>query len=377
MVIKGDDTMVQQAALFTIGVEEEHQVIDPQTRELSADVKRILPRAQQLVGDAVKCELMQSQIEIATPICHTLADLHRELVRLRSGIILAAEHTGSRIAACGTHPFSRWRDQIIFPKEHYQLLVDIHRQLILEQVIFGYHIHVGVADREAAVYILNYMRLWLAPLLALTANSPFWENNDTGYASYRVGKWGTVPLSGPPPYFHSREDYNREIALLIATKSIEDARSIYWDIRLSARFPTIEIRVMDVCLTVDEAVTVAGMVRALVRRCYELFLQHEVVPQIPTEILRVAYWRAARYGLEGELLEAIAGRLLPAHELIYKLLDFVRPALEAEGEWQQISEGISRLLQMGNGAMRQREVYKRTGNTRDVVDYVIAQTRTF
>ena len=147
--IKGDGIMVQQAAMFTIGVEEEYQVIDPQTRELSADVKRIFPRAQELVGTAVQYELMQSQIEIATPICHTLADVQRELVRLRNGIILAAEHTGARIAASGTHPFSRWQDQVIIPKEHYQLLVDTHRQMILEQVIFGYHVHVGVPDREA------------------------------------------------------------------------------------------------------------------------------------------------------------------------------------------------------------------------------------
>jgi carboxylate-amine ligase len=374
---KRDELMAQQATMFTIGVEEEFQVVDPHTRELSADVKRIFPRAQKLIGDAVQYELILSQIEIATPICHTLADVHRELVRLRNGLILAAEHTGSQIAASGTHPFSRWQDQLITPKERYWLLLDSYRQLIHEQVIFGYHVHVGIPDREAAVYILSCVRLWLAPLLALTANSPFWEDNDTGYASYRASKWGTVPLSGPPPCFHSREEYDREIALLVETKSVEDATRIYWDVRLSERFPTIEVRVMDVCLTVDEVVTVTGLIRALVRRCYEQFLQHEVVSQISREILRVASWRAARYGLEGELLEATTGRLLSAHELIYKLLDFVRSALEAEGDWERVSDGVTRLLQMGNGAMRQRAVYKRTGNTRDVVDYVVAQTREF
>jgi carboxylate-amine ligase len=369
--------MARQATMFTIGIEEEFQVVDPQTRELSADVERIFPRAQKLIGEAVQYEIILSQIEIATPICYTLADVHRELVRLRKGLILAAEHTGSQIAASGTHPFSRWQDQLITPKERYWLLLDSYRQLIREQVIFGYHVHVGVPDPEAAVYIMSCVRLWLAPLLALTANSPFWEDGDTSYASYRGCKWGTVPLSGPPPYFHSREEYEREVALLVETKSIEDSTRIYWDIRLPERFPTIEIRVMDVCLTVDEVVTVTGLIRALVRRCYEQFLQREVVPQIPREILRVASWRAARYGLEGELLEAATGRLLPAHELIYKMLDFVRSALEAEGDWQRVSSGVTRLLQMGNGAMRQREVYQRTGNMRDVVDYIVAQTREF
>jgi carboxylate-amine ligase len=363
--------------MFTIGIEEEFQVIDPQTRELSADVERIFPRAQKLIGEAVQYELMQSQIETATPICHTLADVHRELVRMRNGIILAAEHTGSRIAASGTHPFSPWQDQLITPKERYRLLLESYGQLIREQVIFGYHVHIGIPDRESAVYILSCVRLWLAPLLALTANSPFWEDNDTGYASYRASKWGTVPLSGPPPYFHSQEEYDREIALLVETKSIEDATRIYWDIRLSERFPTIEIRVMDVCLTVDEVVTVTGLIRALVRQCYEQFLRRGTIPQIPREILRVAGWRAARYGLEGELLEAATGRLLPAHELIYRMLDFVRSALEAEGDWQRVSSGITRLLKMGNGAMRQREIYEQTGNMRDVVDYIVSQTRAF
>jgi carboxylate-amine ligase len=296
---------------------------------------------------------------------------------LRNGVILAAEDTGSQIAASGTHPFSRWQDQLIIPKEHYRVLVEAYRQLIREQVIFGYHIHVGIPDREVGVSILNDMRLWLAPLLALTANSPFWENNDTGYASYRASKWGTVPLSGPPPYFHSREEYERRVAWLVGTKSIDSSASIYWDVRLSERFPTVETRVMDVCLTVDEAVTVAGLVRALVRQCYERSLQHEAVPACPTEILRIACWRAARYGLEGELLEPTTGRLLPAHELIHKLLDFVRPALEAEGDWQQVSNGVTRVLQMGNGAMRQRALYQQTGNMSDVVDYMVAQTRTF
>lgn len=369
--------MSQQATMFTIGVEEEFQVINPQTRELSADVERIFPRAQQLIGSAVQHEIVLSQIEIATPICHTLTDVHRELVRLRNGLVLAAEDAGSQIAASGTHPFSPWQDQLITPKKRYQSLVDAYRQLIREQVIFGYHVHIGMPDREAAVYILSCARLWLAPLIALTANSPFWENNDTGYASYRANKWGTVPLSGPPPYFHSREEYDRAVALLIKTKSIDDAARLYWDIRLSGHFPTLEMRVMDVCLTVDEVVTVTGLVRALVRQCYERFLQRAAVPRTPTEILRVANWRAARYGLEGELLEATTGCLLPARELIYKMLDFVRPALEVEGDWQRVSSGVARLLQIGNGAMRQRRVYQRTGNIRDVVDYVVAQTRAF
>ena len=248
--------MTQEAARFTIGVEEEYQVIDPQTRELCAEVPRVLSLAQPLLGNTVQYELILSQIEIATPICQTLSDVQGELVRLRGGIIHAAEQVGVQIAAAGTHPFSRWQNQPVTPKERYQSLVDTYRQLIREQVIFGCHVHVGLPDRALGAQILSHARIWLAPLLALTANSPFWEKEDTGYASYRTGLWWTVPLAGPPPYFHSQAEYNQTIDMLVETKSVADSTRLYWDIRLPERYQTIEFRVMDVCMTIEETVLI-------------------------------------------------------------------------------------------------------------------------
>lgn len=369
--------MAQQTTRFTIGVEEEYQVINPQTGELSADVNRILPGAQELLGDAVQYELILSQIEGVTPICQTLADVKRELIRMRNGITFAAEQAGTQIAAAGLHPFSLWQDQRITPKQRYQALVDTYKQLIREQTIFGCHVHIAVPDRESAIYIFNQARLWLAPLLALSASSPFWERLETGYDSYRTGLWWTVPLSGPPPYFASRRDYDKMMALLVETRSLEDATSIYWDLRLSERYPTIEFRVMDVCMTVDESVTIAGLIRALVHQAYELYLEQAAVLPISSEFLRVAHWRAARFGLDGDLLDLTTNHLLPAHELIHKLLAFVRPALKAEGDWQRVSQGIERILQTGNGAARQRAIYQQTHNFQEVVDFMVAQTHRF
>lgn len=366
--------MSQEANVFTIGVEEEFQIIDPLTYALSANIERILPPAREILGEAVQYELILSQVEAVTPICHTLSDLRATLSHLRHVIIETAEQVGSGIAAAGTHPFSPWHEQQITPKERYQLLVDDFHRLIREQVIFGCHVHIGLNDREMAVEVINRARLWLSPLLALSANSPFSEGNDTGYASFRTSRWWTSPFSGPPPFFSSRRDYDAFIQALVATRSVVDASRIYWDIRLPERYKTIEFRVMDVCLTIDETVMLAGLIRALVRTCYQEALQKIPVPATRAELLRVANWRAARYGLEGELMDVLAERVVPANELIERFLQLLRPALEAEGDWKQIAHLVYRTLRQGNGATRQRAIFAQTRNITDVVQYIMHET---
>jgi carboxylate-amine ligase len=366
--------MSQETHRFTLGVEEEFQIIDLQTFALSADVERILPRAREILGEAVQYELILSQIEIATPICHTLAEARTALTRLRGELITAARAIGRGIAAAGTHPFSPWRQQPITPKDRYRALVQDFRRLIKEQVIFGCHVHVGLNDREAALDVMNRARLWLSPLLALSANSPFSEGADTRYSSFRTGLWWTSPLAGPPPFFPSRQAHDGFIQTLVKTGSVEDGSRIYWDIRLPERYETIEFRVMDVCLTIDDALMLAGLIRALVRTCYEEFLRKATVPDVHAELLRVANWRAARYGLEGELIDLQAQRAVPAAVLIGQLLTLLRPALEAEGDWTYVSGLVAQTLRDGNGAMRQRAVFARTGSVTDVVQYIIDET---
>ena len=366
--------MSLQDETFTLGVEEEFQIIDPLNYELSPDADLLLPEAQKLLGEGVQNELMLSQIEIATPVCQTLTDVQTELTRFRQGIIDVAARMGRQIAAGGTHPFSPWQVQQITPRERYQQLLLDQKQVVRTQVIFGCHVHVGLNDREMGIPLLNRARLWLSPLLALTANSPFWSAEDTMYASFRTALWWASPMSGPPPAFASREDYDELVQALVATKGLEDVTRIYWDIRLPERFPTIEFRVMDVCMTVNEAMMIAGLVRALVRTCYEQALRDEPFPLVHTELLRAANWRAARYGLDGDLIDVYAERLIPAKQLIDQFLTFVRPALEAQGDWYLVSAHLHEVLQRGNGAARQREVYKRSGQLKDVVKYVIAET---
>lgn len=366
--------MSRNADMFTIGVEEEFQIINPQTYALDAGVEHILPRAREMLGDAVQYELILSQIEVATPICQTLTEVQTSLVHHRQALISAAEGVGKKIGAAGTHPFSPWYEQPITPKERYQYLVQDFQRLIKEQVIFGCHVHIGLSDGEIALDVMNRARLWLSPLLALSANSPFLEGEDTRYASFRTGLWWTSPLSGPPPFFSSRTDHDAFIQALVTSKGIEDVTRIYWDIRLPERYDTIEFRVMDVCLTVDETVMLAGLIRALVRTCHEEARRNTPVPNVRAELLRVANWRAARYGLEEDLVDVLAECTIPASELIGRFMTFLRPALEAEGDWEDISRLVARTLSNGNGAMRQRALFRQTRSIKDVVQYIIDET---
>lgn len=359
---------------MTLGVEEEYQIVDRETHRLVSRSQPILHEARDELGDAVQPELQLSQIEIATPVCRTLDDVRTVLVDARRELIEAAEREGCTIAAAGTHPFARWREQERTPKERYHELEETYEQLAREQLIFGCHVHVGIAQRELSVGVLNRMRVWLPPLLALTANSPFWQGEDTGYASFRTELWSRWPMSGPPHLFDSWEEYEALVQALIRTGTVEDASKIYWDIRIPEKLPTIEIRTTDVCMTVDEAVMLAGLVRALVQQCYESARADEPYSRARPELVQAAHWRAARYGLEGDLVDARDAISRPAPELIRTMLDFARPALEQNGDWDEIRELGQHTLQRGNGATRQRQRFAEAGDLADVVDFVCAET---
>ncbi len=359
---------------FTIGVEEEYLIIDPVTRGFSAEALSLLDKARHTLGEQVQLEVLLSQIEISTSVSSTLADVRRELLHLRRELLTAASQGGVQIAATGTHPFSHWKQQQTTPKERYQALQRNYQQLTQERGIQGCHIHIGLQDCETSVQVMNRVRPWLASLLALAANSPFWLGDETEYASYRAVIGARWPTAGPPRAFDSFVDYQAVVQSLLATKSISALAEIYWDVRLSERFHTIEFRVTDVCMTVDEAVMIAGLTRALVRTCFQQVKQQVPVPPVRQELLRTSQWRAARYGLEGELIDALTEQEVPAREFIGRLLAFVRPALEEEGDWSIVSSQIEQILQYGNGATRQRQVYQRTGSMEAVVDFIVAQT---
>lgn len=369
---------------FTVGVEEEFLIVDPHTRELRPRAEAVLPVARRALGDQVQPELSLSQVEVETGVCHTLANVRSELDRLRAGVLAAAEEAGSLVVASGTHPFSDWRDQAITPKDRYLALDRDFRLLAWEQLISGCHVHVAVDGPDQAIAVMDHCRPWLPTLLALGANSPFWQGVDSGYASYRTQVFDRWPVTGTPPVLGDRATYDRVVEELVATGSMVDATKLYWDVRPSVHFPTVEFRICDVCLTVDEAVMVAGLTRSLVRTCHARARAGEPAPPVRPEVVRAARWRAARDGLDGELVDlggqrgpnaVTAIRARPAAEVVGGLLDFLRPDLEDAGEWDEVSALAARTLERGTGARRQREVVERSGSMVELVDWLVEQTR--
>jgi glutamate---cysteine ligase / carboxylate-amine ligase len=360
---------------YTLGVEEEYQILDPETSGLSPAGEAVLRRARQTLGEEqVAPELRASQVEAMTPICRTLSEVRAELSRLRRAIIEAAEGEGTRIAAASTHPFSHWQEQPITAGERYRRIVEREQQLAREQVVFGFHVHVGIDDREVAVQVMNHARVWLAPLLALSANSPFWLGEDTGYASYRAQIWGSLPTAGPPGHFDSLAEHDALVKALVATGGAMETSQVYWDVRLPQKLETVEIRVADVCSRIDEAVMLAGLSRALVRSCRERAGRGEPYPRTRPELLRAAHWVASRHGLDAKLVDAEAEHTVPAREVVEKLLAFARPALEEHGDWDEVSSLVRETLQQGNGARRQRAAYERAGRLEAVVDILVDET---
>lgn len=366
--------MSPRSVPFTIGIEEEYQIINPVTRELSSSAQIILPIVQRTLGDNVQPELNLSQVEAITPVCHSLSEARHEVVHMRRAVIKAAEQVGLRIAAAGTHPFSHWKNQSITPKERYRSIADEYCQLAYEP-IFGFHVHVGLESQAIALQVMNRARSWLGVLLALSANSPFWLGEATGYDSYRTLLWSQWPTSGPPLFFDSLDEYTALTEVFVNTGLIDDPTKLYWDIRLSSRFNTIEFRIADVCLTVDETIMMAGVIRGLVHTLYDQVMRGEAMPQVRHELVRVAQWNAARYGLSHELIDVIAQQNRSASIMVSRLLQLIQAPLEANGDWEEVSSLVYEVLQHGNGASRQRDAYHLRSCLNDVVDFTIAETR--
>jgi glutamate---cysteine ligase / carboxylate-amine ligase len=363
---------------FTVGVEEEFILVDHQSRRLRPWAQEVLPRARHAVGGGgqVDHEFRLSQVETGTPVCTTLDELGAEIARLRATVAAAAQSVGARVAAAGTHPFSHWREEgsELTPDESYLGLEREYQRLAREKIICGCHVHVGVPDAEAAIQVLNRVRPWLPAILALSVNSPFWVGEDTGYGSFRTEIWRRWPTAGTPEPFESRGEYDRLVDVLLATGSIDDPARVHWDVRPSARFPTLEFRVTDVCLTVDDSLAVAGLVRGLVRTCHAEAVRGEPVPRPRGELLRMATWRAARYGMDDTLVDLVGERSIPAAAMLDTLLRFIRPSLEEHDEWTLVSDLVDRVVRRGTGAARQRRVYERSRSLEDVVDFVVDST---
>ncbi len=361
--------------VLTLGVEEEYLVVDGSSGALVPRSDQLEPHAKRQMGDAVTTELNLCQIEVATPVCRTLDDVRDHLSTLRLQLSKAAEETGFGVAAAGTHPFSLWQDQQVdLRKDRYRRMVENYQLIARQQVICGCHVHVGIADPNLAVGAMTRVRPWLPVLLALSANSPFWQGADTGYASYRTQVWQRWPTCGMPPAMTTREEFDALVAKLQEIEAIEDATFLYWYVRPSSRFPTLEFRAGDVCLTTDEAVAMAGLVRALAWTAAAEVRAGRSPAAPPHEVLDAAMWRASRHGLDATLVSQVSAAPRPAAAVVGEFLDHVREGLEAHGDFDEVTELVTAILARGNGANRQRAVHARRGSGVDVVARVLEET---
>ncbi|MFF8828258.1 glutamate--cysteine ligase [Streptomyces sp. NPDC015131] len=361
----------------TIGVEEEYFLVHPTTRQLEPAAPRVLARASATVGDLVTGEFTAYQIEGRTPPCAGAGDLREELRRVRAAAVSAARAEGLRLYASGTPvlgaPGPASSRDGLGDHPRYRAGADQYRAMLDDFAIGALHVHVHVPDKELAVLAGNHLRPWLPLLVALSANSPFHEGTDTGYASWRAVIRGRFPCLGPPPYAESLDHHERLAVAIAGTEAMLEPGMPFWDLRPNPRLPTLEVRSMDVLPGIDDTVALAVLVRALVVTAAERVVRGDPGPPVGAELLRAAYWRAARDGWAGGGVDALSGRVLPAPEQAERLVRHVRPVLEAYGDLDEVTAFLRRLAERGSGAERQRARARETGPA-GVVDALVAAT---
>ncbi|WP_369138225.1 glutamate--cysteine ligase [Modestobacter versicolor] len=377
----------------TVGVEEELLVVDPsgtpvplapealataarhgegETVEEHARAEQEAPPPGDLGGARLVPELKQQQIELGTRVCRTLTEVAAELRHWRSRADAAAASVGARVAALATSPVLV--EPVPTQGDRYQRMLETFGLTALEPLTCGCHVHVSVADDEEGVAVLDHIRVWLPVLTALTANSPFWQGTDSEYASFRSQVWTRWPSAGPTGRFGSPATYHRVVEDLLASGTVLDDGMVYFDARLSATWPTVEVRVADVALLVEDAVLLAGLVRGLVETAARDWRAGRPAPDVRTEVLRVAAWRAGRSGVSGALVHPRTGRPAPAAEVVAALVDHVRAALADSGDLALVERGVADVLRRGTGADLQRRVHATSGDLAAVVRAAVAAT---
>jgi glutamate---cysteine ligase / carboxylate-amine ligase len=359
---------------FTLGVEEEFQIVDPQSGELRSHVSELLASSASMLGDQIKREMHQSIVEVGTKICGDVAELREEIFRNRRELANAAERVGLAVAAAGTHPFSRWEDQIISPGVRYDNIVEELQQLARSLLIFGLHVHVGLPDRSVMIDLMNEVRYFLPHLLALSTSSPFWMGRNTGLKSYRTTIFRRFPRTGVPDHFESWSEYENYIQLLVDLNSIDDAKKIWWDVRPHPTFGTLEFRVCDVPTRPETAVMLGALVQAIVVKLYRLRIRNQGFRLYRRALIEENKWRAARYGLDGKLIDFGRRAEVPMRDLAVELLEFIDDVVDDLGSRQAV-EHVHTVLREGTSADQQLAVFRQTGDLKSVVHHVIRQTR--
>jgi carboxylate-amine ligase len=359
---------------LSIGIEEEYQTVDAETRDLRSHIQaEILQKGKTVLAERIKPEMHQSVVEIGTGVCRNIQEAKAEIREIRREMVSLARQNDLRLAAAGTHPFAHWREQEIYPDERYRTIVEDMKMVARANLIFGLHVHIGIEDRETAIHIMNGARYFLPHILALSANSPFWLGMDTGLRSYRCKVFDKFPRTNIPDLYGSWEEFNNYVNLLIRTNCIDNAKKIWWDIRPHPHFPTLEFRICDMPMRLEETIAIAALCQAVIGKLYQLHEKNLSFRHYSRALIMENKWRAARYGLEGKLIDFGKQEEVPVRQLIGEILEFVADVAEELGSTRELAY-IARILEEGNGADRQLRVFQETGDLKRVVDYTIAET---
>src|SRR3990172_435531 len=358
---------------FTLGIEEEFQIVDHRTRELRSHVVEILEEGKMLLGEQIKPEMIQSMVEVGTGVCRNIAEARADITRLRSIISSLAHKNGLAIVAASTHPISRWEDQKIFEDERYELLVQELQTVARSLLIFGLHVHVGIQDRERSIHLMNAARYFLPHVLALSTSSPFWMGHNTGLKSYRSEIFKQFPRTDIPDHFDSYGGFQRYVELLIKTGCIDNGKKIWWDVRPHPFFPTLEFRICDIPTSIDDTIAIAALFQAIVAKLNKLIEKNLGFRLYRRMLIQENKWRAVRWGLEGKLIDFGKQKEVPVRDLIVELLDFVDDVVDDLGSRKEV-EHIHTILQRGTSADRQLEIYRETNDLNAVVDHLIEKT---
>lgn len=367
---------------FSLGLEEEYLLIDPATRDLAVDPPQaLLDACQARLPDRVSPEFLRCQVEVGTPVCATVREAREELAHLRRTVAeVAAEH-GFGIIAAATHPFATWRPQKTTGRDRYEAIARDLGVPVRRLLICAMHIHVGIDDPNLRIDLMNQMRYFLPHLLALSTSSPFWQGQETGLKSYRLAVFNELPRTGMPEQYNGWGDFQQHLDALVAVGAIEDGTKLWWDIRPSARFPTVEMRICDVCSRMEDGVTIAALYLCLMRMLWRLKRMNVTWRRYRTILINENRWRAMRYGGDNGLIDFGRGELVPFAELLEELLELVREDAEALGCTAEIAHART-ILARGTSADRQLSLYRQAladgaeaeEASRRVVDWLVQET---
>src|SRR5262245_25054294 len=358
---------------FTLGIEEEFQVVDPDTRELKSHIQEMFAEGEKRLKDEIKREMHDPVIEVGTPICRNIAEARREITRLRKEIITLVRDNDLRIAAAGTHPISHWANVPITDNERYDRIVYELQMLARANLIFGLHVHVAVEDPETRVQLMNAARYFLPHIFALSVNSPYWCGQNTGWKSYRAKVFERFPRTGIPDYFRGASEFDEHVRTLVDTNCIDNAKKIWWDVRPHPFFPTLEYRICDVPMRVDETICFAALFQAVTVKLWKLHNSNMTWRAYRQALINENKQRAARFGIDGKLIDFSQKSEVKFELLLEELLEFIDDVVDELGSRKDVQYAME-IVRRRPGADRQLKIYDETKDLRSVVDYIISET---